>query len=190
MPDLERLSGVSKESLYKYLRGRTAAPRGDVLSKLAKVFGRSAVELEYGIVTTDTQPLARIPLLRGSDLDTLYPLTKLVTEWDGPTVTVPSSFAADGVFALVIEDQANSPSISAGDFVIVNPHKTPDPGDFVVAHVERLAAGVCRKYRPSDAIPNGNFQLIASNEDYPVIHVWDDNPGKIIGRAVGVFKAL
>jgi len=190
VPDLERLSGVSRESLYKYLKGRTAAPRGDILTRLAKVFGKTAAELEYGLAASAPQSVARIPLLRGTDLDTLTSIDTLVSGWQGESVTVPSSMASDGVFALVIEDQANSPHISMGDFVIVSPHASANPGDFVVAKVDRLGRGVCRKYRPTDAMNGNQFVLAASNQDYPDIHVDEQNPGVVIGRAIGVFKTL
>lgn len=104
---------------------------------------------------------------------------------------MPSTEVSDGAFAVEIADAACSPKIEPGDVVIVEPAGVLQPGGYVAAYVDRLQTGVVRRYRPRDAFnPNGDFQLVATNEDFPIIHVSKDNPGQLIGRAVKVIKNL
>lgn len=103
---------------------------------------------------------------------------------------VPSNDLSDAAFAVDITDAACSPKIEAGDIVIIEPARAVEPGGYVVAYVDKLQTGVVRKYRPRHALDKTDFHLIATNDDFPAIHVSAENPGRIIGRAVKVIKNL
>ena len=190
VPELSRRSGVPKESIYKYLRGRTDAPRGEIIPRLAKAFGKSAPELLYGRAAVTLTQVKERPLLRTSDLRQLSPLKEALTTWQGPMISVPDAAVSEYAFALSIEDSACSPHLQRGDVIIVDPTTPTNPGDYVVVFVVALAVGVVRRYRPVDAFNPMCFVLIADNPDYPQIAINDANPGELIGRAVGLFKPL
>jgi len=70
VPELSRRSGVPEASIYKYLKGRTAAPRGKILADLAGVFGQSAVQLAYGNAVASPAGVVNIPLLSMNEMGT------------------------------------------------------------------------------------------------------------------------
>lgn len=190
VPELARLSGVQEASLYKYLKGRTAAPRGKILADLAGAFGKTAAELMYGTNVASPVGVVNIPLLTLNELGTIQ-YEKVISEsWGGRVVQVASADLTEAAFAVEITDSACSPKIDAGDIVIVEPMRTAEPGGFVAAFVDSMKTGVVRKYRPRHAIRKDDFQLVSTNEDYPVIDVTPDNPGHILGKAVKVIKNL
>ena len=52
--DLHEKSGVSNDSVNKYLRGDTAQPRGAIMAKLAEAIGKSELWLRDGIELEET----------------------------------------------------------------------------------------------------------------------------------------
>lgn len=70
-------------------------------------------------------------------------------------------------FGLAVHGDAMLPKFQPGDRVIIDPEVTPQPGDFVVAHLD--ADGVIfRKYRTSGLNTQGTmiFELVPINPDY------------------------
>jgi transcriptional regulator with XRE-family HTH domain len=64
--DLHEKSGVSYDSINKYLRGDTAQPRGAIMGKLAEAIGRSELWLREGIeVERSTVALSKAGLTEG-----------------------------------------------------------------------------------------------------------------------------
>lgn len=81
VPELSRRSGVPEASLYKYLRGRTEAPRGNILSDIAEVFGKSATDLRYGDRVASSSGVRNIPLLSMNEIGTF---DSSANAWGGP----------------------------------------------------------------------------------------------------------
>lgn len=190
-PILARESGVPEDSIYKYLRGRTAAPRGEILSKLAGAFDKTAQELQYGVQNSTVVTTKRIPLLTMNKLRTLPVTSEMVKAWQGASVIVGSTDDIDGnAYAVAINDASCAPRIEPGDVVIIEPDQKPAPGEFVVAHVNQIGGGVCRKYRPMSAFDDSTFRLISTNDDFPPIDVSESSPGQILGRVSKVIKTF
>lgn len=191
VPALARESKVSEENIYKYLRGRTEAPRGEILSKLAGAFNRTAQELQYGVQNSAVVATKRIPLLTVNKLRTLPETMEMVKAWQGASVIVGPTDDLDGnAYAVAITDSSCSPKIEPGDVVIIEPDQKPAPGEFVVAHINKIGGGLCRKYRPLSAVDYTEFRLISTNDDYPPIDVSESNPGQILGRVSKVIKTF
>lgn len=187
--ELSRRSGINYDNVVKYLKGRTAAPRGDVLERLAAIFGRTSVELQYGVAPSIE--LAGAPLLKQNKVGTLEATLKSIVSWRGASVAIGQfGDISNKAFAVEINDESCAPRIEAGDVVVVDPEQWPAPGDFAVAHVVQMGGGICRKFRPLDAIKKTEFALVATNDDYPQITVSNDNPGEILGRVCQVIKRL
>lgn len=188
VPDLSRLSGVPESSIYKYLKGRTDAPRGDILERLARALQRTAVELRYGIEPDPLPQLKRIPLLSMNELGTVENMRGVLTNWQGPTVYVPAFPSSEFTFSAEVKDASCIPKIEPGDLIVVDIDAEPEPGDFVVAYVAALSKSVCRRFRAMDHSSKMSFQLMATNGDYPTISINSAEEGQIIGRVRKVVK--
>ncbi|HSU19887.1 MAG TPA: helix-turn-helix domain-containing protein [Acidobacteriaceae bacterium] len=90
-------------------------------------------------------------------------------------------------FAVIIEDDANAPSLKTGHFLIADPETDPAPGKFVVAQCNADPRAVIARYaaRLPDANGNPVFELIPENTLYPSIRS-DQQALVILG--VGVEK--
>ena len=91
------------------------------------------------------------------------------------------SMASDGLYAVVVEDNSMQPELCAGDLVIIDSERTPNPGDFVVVHLSAKNQNVIRRYRESDI---ALFQLLANNELWSTIVVNNESEAKILGVVV------
>lgn len=87
-------------------------------------------------------------------------------------------------FALTINDDSMRTEFRSGDKVIIDPGVLPAPGDFVAASCGSDPA-IFRKYRPRRLDAEGMvvYELIALNEDYPVLSS-DVQPLILIGTMV------
>lgn len=81
----------------------------------------------------------------------------------------------DGCVTMTVEGRSMEPDFQEGDIIVVNPHKFPNPGDFVVAKRQcQFTDGVeysLKKYRPTGYDENGNtvFDLVPLNPDFPTL---------------------
>ncbi len=73
-----------------------------------------------------------------------------------------------------------------GDIVYCNPDAEIEPGSLVVARIEGINLGVCRRYRQTDALDPNGFKLVALNADYPDIEPKPGTQITILGRIVKV----
>lgn len=89
-------------------------------------------------------------------------------------------------FALLIRDESMAPDFRDGDKVIVDPEVTPQPGDFVVAKIDRDAEATFKKFRPrgEDASGAATIELAPLNPDWPTVVISAETPGRIIGTMV------
>lgn len=87
------------------------------------------------------------------------------------------------VFALEITGESMLEEFRPGDVVIIDPMVKPQPGDYVVAKLDRDSAATFKKYRARGSGANGEpiFELVPLNPDFATITVSSDNPGRIIG---------
>ncbi|MDR3444790.1 MULTISPECIES: S24 family peptidase [unclassified Dyella] len=90
---------------------------------------------------------------------------------------------SETAFALEIEGEAMLDEFRQGDIVIVDPGIAPLPGDFVVAKLDNDTRAIFLKYRPRgvDQANHPVFELVPLNEDFEIIRVSTDNPGRVIG---------
>lgn len=73
-----------------------------------------------------------------------------------------------------------------GDIVILDPEVPPQPGDFVVAKLDKDDAVTFRKYRPRGYDGQGKLviELAPLNDDYPLLVIDQRNPGRVIATLV------
>lgn len=89
-------------------------------------------------------------------------------------------------FALVVRGESMDPEFKDGDKIIVDPDVTPQPGDFVVAKLDREDEASFKKYRPRGFDKDGApiIELVPVNPDWPTLTISADNPGRIVGTLI------
>ncbi len=89
-------------------------------------------------------------------------------------------------FALVVRGTSMEREFREGDKLIVDPEMVPQPGDFVIAKLDGEEEATFKKYRPRglDAAGRPVIDLVPLNEDWPVLRIDADAPGRIVGTVV------
>lgn len=180
--DLIRESGVSRDLVYKYMRGEVESPRGDILTKLGAPLGMTEMEVRYGV--RSLRGVKNIPLLKMNKLGTLEKGEDFKTVWDGASVVTVPGDVSDACFAVDLDDESGGDEFRLGDTIICDTAAAAAPGRYVIAAVPGLGTGVFRRYRPIDATDRRRFDLIAPNPNFPEIKSGIDAPAIVLGRAV------
>lgn len=183
--ELARRAGIHEKTIYKYLDGKVDQPRGDTLSRIARVLSVSDQYLRFGEPQSIVTELTRVPLLRLPDMGRLIEGQDPKTVWDGETVVaIPKRELHDGDFAVLIETEAGSPEFRPGEMIICSPSAQITPGRYVVAVATNLKQAFFGRYLPQTiGATNGGFQVEPSNPDYPNVLINSDNPGFVVARA-------
>jgi SOS-response transcriptional repressor LexA len=89
-------------------------------------------------------------------------------------------------FALVVRGLSMTPEFQPGDLVVVDPGVPVRPGDIVVAKLQNEDSATLKKYRDRGRSPAGDpvIELVPTNDDYPVLVLTADNPGRIVGPVI------
>jgi SOS-response transcriptional repressor LexA len=93
---------------------------------------------------------------------------------------------SDRTFGLVIEGESMAEEFYPSEIVIVDPEITPNPGDYVVAKLDKDDKVIFRKYRLRSPTEAGKpaIELAPLNENYATSVIDSKNPGRIIGTMV------
>lgn len=159
--------GVSHVAVSQWEKEETV-PRGEHLLRLAELLQCSAA----WIIDGDGQPFASThtsPALTAVPLVTLVQAADWLNEqrlqWQQQAVRFLYSDEAlsDSALAVTLEDDSMNPAYRAGDRLIFDPQRVPQPGDVVLARVDDVA--MVRIIRMHD---EQIFSLRPLNEDFPV----------------------
>lgn len=184
--------GVSRAAVAQWEAGVTR-PSLDNLVKAAEAL---SVWLSWLTVGDQSLPDGPNPFAGGTARQPLLPVVDYsrAGDWDAtapPTSPAPdAAIATDLVlsacaFALVIADDSMAPEFRDGDKIIIDPDVPPQPGDLIIAKLDRDEQATFRKYRPrAEGDGPTTFELVPLNPDWPAITVGADNPGRIIGTLV------
>ncbi|GEM_PF-1101853 len=111
---------------------------------------------------------------------------------DAARVTVDPQMAGEisaGAFVIRVpeNDHGMTPTIAAGDWLVIDPCAPLRPGDVVVCWVKSIGAAVIRRYRANSISSSATypFELTADNNDYSPFVVENEKSGKLVGRMVG-----
>ena len=188
--------GVSRAAVAQWESGVTR-PSLDNLVKAAEALG---VWLSW--LTTGDQSLPdgpnpfADPTLRNTAKPPGLPLIDLARagQWDDAPAVLASEVErltddpalSPRAFALVIRDDSMAPEFREGDRIIVDPEVPPQPGDFVIAKLERDGEATFRKFRERGADADGAtmIELVPLNLDWPTLAINAETPGRIIGTLV------
>lgn len=189
---------LNQSSINNWERGeRTPGPE-EVL-QLGKVLDISA---SYLMCLTDqkhSDPLKMIP-----GLGSLIPLLNVQNAIDPKEALrnckieditfvslgkVLSAQLSKNAFALKMQDDSMSPELNPHDILIVDPHKLPQPGQFVVAHIRESKEVIIRRYKQiSSGQPQQQFELIAANKHWA--DVKDSSQCQLIGTIYSFIRIL
>jgi len=89
-------------------------------------------------------------------------------------------------FALVVRGESMDPEFRDGDKIIIDPEVAPQPGDFVVAKLDREDEATFKKYRPRGSDKDGApiIELLPINPDWPTLMINAEQPGRIVGTLI------
>jgi transcriptional regulator with XRE-family HTH domain len=93
---------------------------------------------------------------------------------------------SDRAFCLIIEENGMREEFLPGDWVVIDPEVTPNPGDYVVAVLKDQQDALFRKFRPrgNDADGEPVIELAPLNDDYPIYQISSSHPGRVVGTMV------
>lgn len=190
---LGRLCGVSRAAVAQW-EGDTTLPSLSHLQRAADAMGVWVSWLTGEGDGTTASTTNTPPGPRGRPV----PVIDYVTagNWDTVTDPYPSGRGMDALmterrisantFALVVRGTSMEPEFREGDKVIIDPDVTPQPGDFVVAKLTEEEEATLKKYRPRGSDPEGRpvIDLVPLNEDWPILRMNSERPGRIIGTVI------
>jgi transcriptional regulator with XRE-family HTH domain len=183
--DVAKRAGLNVTSVYKYLTGKVAQPRGDAVKRLAHAVHMSEMALRYGgDAPNNVVPLRKVPLLDMARLGKLKPAQDPLTTWDGTSVVSVPIDVPDGSYGVTLTSESNEPDFRRGDIVICNAAEEVLPGRFVVAVLTETETAHFARFRPLAHGETKRFKLVHGNEDYPDIEVGHKIKGFILARAI------
>lgn len=162
--ELATRSGISHDSVRKYLGGNVDHPRGDTPQKLADALGISVSYLLFGqsqetlpdtrpdrAPQAPSQPVSptewpkNIPVLgtAAGSTEGAFQFTNEEIEY----VRRPPQLEGKSVYALYIQNDSMEPRYFAGEVVFVDAKRPPGPGDFVIIEmqVNGETAAMCKR---------------------------------------------
>lgn len=188
--ELSRRTGIPRESMYKYVQGRVAAPRGDIMSRLADALGVSVVWIMHGTLPEGENKVAvtNLALVNigrwNGELMALEHLKRTATEH----VPVPDGQdIGPKAIAFRVDDDALT-RIPHGSIAVADPDRPPEPSRYVLAWSSVVKRAVVRRWRATDY--SGAGQLVADNADYPPLPMSSAEDGYVVGRIVLVISEL
>ena len=185
---------LTRSAVSQWEKGRTE-PDLDNLEAITKAFGVPLTWLRHGVednrpadanvapAPPDTKVVPVISSIRAGQWAEVVDAYELGAGLEHIATDLPLSSRA---FALIIDGLSMSPDFTPGDKVIIDPGISPQPGDFVVAKLERQAEATFKKYRPRGHDKKGVeiIDLVALNPDWPTLTMDASNPGHVVGTMV------
>lgn len=202
--DLARYVGVSDTAVKYWLDGTTHPDKiaAGYMRRVARFFNTSVDALYTGDAAKENisepegawslpSPAARsIPVISYVEAGVWSDVSDPWPKGDGmERIQVDPALAgvlSPVAFALVVEGRSMEPEFVDGDIIVIDPHVAPQPGDFVVAKLDRDERATFKKFRSRGLDSEGNpaFELVPLNEDFPTLRVDASNPGHVIGVMV------
>lgn len=195
LESLAQRVGCSKGTMSQIENGRPLARTGfEVVVRIAKVLAINLNDLvDVSHIRAELKSpfvsIRYIPILSKNEAFRLAESLKSFK--DGlkmPVIAIQSDLAdtlsANG-FAIMQLGNSMTPDFRDSDQLIVDPDIAPEPGDFILASIDRLGSSEIRKYRPI-SFDNGKeaVDLVASNADFPTESIVLGESGGVIGVVI------
>jgi SOS-response transcriptional repressor LexA len=169
--------GISEGTVRNWKRGNNRPDAVHVVD-LANYLSVSPGWLMYGEGTKGSVELINIPVIEsGLDWDTY----RVSDGTEGKTISIPNMPV--GARAVCVRDEAMSPTLKSGDYVVLVEAEKIKNGDIVVYSDEYDALHL-RRHR----ILHGNKLLVSDNKDYEPIEY--SRVKRIFGKAITVWREV
>ena len=156
--DLARHSGVSKDNVYKYLRGEVEHPRGDIQDRLADTLGVGRPWLKENVGDKHPEPAELLPAVStefGPDEVPVYGYAAGTTDDAlnlhngaeiGRVVRHPKQAGINKAFAVYVVGESMAPRFKPGQTLYILPGRWPAAGEDVVVELDN-GDGYVKEYR-------------------------------------------
>ena len=181
--ELAKRVGIAKSTLSRYENGQREFPINDV-GKYAKVFNVT-VEYLLGLPerptnTIDIQPnFVKIPILGAIACGEAALVYESV---EGYTAEPISDLPSGSVFALRAKGESMLPTIPDGALVIIREQAVVENGEIAAVLLNGDTEATLKRIKRQGDV----LLLVPDNKDYDIIIVDDNNPARIIGKAISV----
>lgn len=191
------LVGVHRQTVYDWENGESAPNRkrapivADVLGITVAALSGDPMHVNVATITTDVQNTRRVPLIDwvnaglGAEVVAAHPLR------NASEYVEARSSVSEFSFALRVQGNSMEPEFYDGDVIIVDPHKTPQHNQYVVAELlpngtPEGSGDVTLKRYKFRGIAGGmaSFDLEPLNPEYPTVTINRNHPGRILGTVV------
>ena len=176
--------GVGKSTVRKWENGVINNMGRDKIVKYASVLRISPLEFLYDITPENLIPVDNNNTVRIPILGTIKCGQPILAEDNitGYREELSDRLPSGNLFYLKSQGDSMVPTIPEGSLVLIREQPTVEYGEVAAVLVNGDTEATLKRVKKQGDI----VMLIADNPDYPPYIITDDNPARIIGKAVQV----
>lgn len=186
--EVGKMLGVNKTTVYRYEKGEIDKMPIEVVEKLSVAL-RTTPDVIMGWNTDASTPTNLVPINRASIvsipiLGTIKCGQPILAEDNitGYREELSDRLPSGNLFYLKSQGDSMVPTIPEGSLVLIREQPTVEYGEVAAVLVNGDTEATLKRVKKQGDI----VMLIADNPDYPPYVITDDNPARIIGKAVQV----
>lgn len=186
--EVGKMLGVNKTTVYRYEKGEIDKMPIEVVEKLSVAL-RTTPDVIMGWNTDASTPTNLVPISRASIvsipiLGTIKCGQPILAEENitGYREELSDRLPSGNLFYLKSQGDSMVPTIPEGSLVLIREQPTVEYGEVAAVLVNGDTEATLKRVKKQGDI----VMLIADNPDYPPYIITDDNPARIIGKAVQV----
>lgn len=190
--EVGKMLGVNKTTVYRYEKGEIDKMPIEVVEKLSVAL-RTTPDIIMGWNTDVSTPTNLVPINRASIvripiLGTIKCGQPILAEDNitGYREELSDRLPSGNLFYLRSQGDSMLPTIPEGSLVLIREQPTVEYGEVAAVLVNGDTEATLKRVKKQGDI----VMLIADNPDYPPYIVTNDNPARIIGKAVLVSTEL
>lgn len=190
--EVGKMLGVNKTTVYRYEKGEIDKMPIEVVEKLSVAL-RTTPDVIMGWNTDASTPTNLVPINRASIvsipiLGTIKCGQPILAEENitGYREELSDRLPSGNLFYLRSQGDSMLPTIPEGSLVLIREQPTVEYGEVAAVLVNGDTEATLKRVKKQGDI----VMLIADNPDYPPYIITDDNPARIIGKAVLVSTEL
>lgn len=190
--EVGKMLGVNKTTVYRYEKGEIDKMPIEVVEKLSVAL-RTTPDVIMGWNTDASTPTNLVPINRASIvsipiLGTIKCGQPILAEENitGYREELSDRLPSGNLFYLKSQGDSMVPTIPEGSLVLIREQPTVEYGEVAAVLVNGDTEATLKRVKKQGDI----VMLIADNPDYPPYVITDDNPARIIGKAVLVSTEL
>ena len=186
--EVGKMLGVNKTTVYRYEKGEIDKMPIEVVEKLSVAL-RTTPDVIMGWNTDASTPTNLVPINRASIvsipiLGTIKCGQPILAEENitGYREELSDRLPSGNLFYLHSQGDSMLPTIPEGSLVLIREQPSVEYGEIAAVLVNGDTEATLKRVKKQGDI----VMLIADNPDYPPYIITDDNPARIIGKAVQV----